>query len=54
MRLDRFDCFGGLTPILTNSWDLKECNNRLVSYIDKARVLKQVTMGAPPWPRPTR
>ena len=56
-RLDRFwttgtvvdgwaSCFGGLHPILTNSWDLKECNNRLVSYIDKARVLKQVTMVA--------
>ena len=24
-----------------SGWDLKECNNRLVTYIDRARVLRQ-------------
>ena len=27
-------------PIRHDGWDLKECNNRLVTYIDKARVLR--------------
>ena len=26
---------------VTSDWDLKECNNRLVTYIDRARVLRQ-------------
>jgi hypothetical protein len=33
---------GGLQEVETVSWDLKECNNRLVTYIDRARVLRQV------------
>ena len=34
--------FGGLKPEPgTDRWDLKECNNRLVTYIDRARVLRQ-------------
>ena len=38
--------FGGLKPEplpvpVTGSWDLKECNDRLVTYIDRARVLRQ-------------
>lgn len=32
--------FGPLVTI-SSGWDLKECNNRLVTYIDRARVLRQ-------------
>jgi len=43
MRLKDSDIirlFGPLQSI-TSDWDLKECNNRLVTYIDRARVLRQ-------------
>jgi len=30
-----------LNPPIHDGWDLKECNNRLVTYIDRARVLRQ-------------
>jgi len=36
--------FGPLRPLnppIHDGWDLKECNNRLVTYIDRARVLRQ-------------
>lgn len=36
--------FGPLRPLnppTHDGWDLKECNNRLVTYIDRARVLRQ-------------
>ena len=36
--------FGPLRPLnppILDGWDLKECNNRLVTYIDRARVLRQ-------------
>ena len=26
---------------MQDGWDLKECNNRLVTYIDRARVLRE-------------
>jgi len=32
--------FGPLVTV-SSGWDLKECNNRLVTYIDRARVLRQ-------------
>merc|ERR1712130_33333 len=38
------DIFGPLRPLnppIHDGWDLKECNNRLVTYIDRARVLRQ-------------
>ena len=33
--------FGPLRPLSYDGWDLKECNNRLVTYIDRARVLRE-------------
>ena len=38
------ESFFGLRPLnppIHDGWDLKECNNRLVTYIDRARVLRQ-------------
>jgi len=39
--LEVADLFGPLLPLVQDGWDLKECNNRLVTYIDRARVLRE-------------